>query len=345
MKNTTKSALLLAAALVLPVAKASAAEQPGWYGTLGAGMAFQNDTEHTSANTNNFKFTNPGFDVLGSVGYAYGNGLRFEGEAFHGYSTVRDADGAISNTDLFLNGLYDFDLGTFFTPYVGAGVGVGFVGAENIGRTTGTTHIDGNDTQFAYQGIAGVSMPINNEWSVSADYRYIATLDPKFGNSAGGNNEIDNASHNVLFSVRYNFDAPTPAPVKAAPAPRTQVKAAVKPHVAEVAQTYQVFFDFDKATLTDEAKKIIAAAAEDYKSGKYVRIAVTGHTDTKGKDKYNVGLSNRRAAAVKAEFAKLGVDAKGIVTHGVGKKGLLVPTNDQVREAQNRRAEIVFESK
>ncbi|MGG2305205.1 OmpA family protein, partial [Salmonella enterica] len=84
--------------------------------------------------------------------------------------------------------------------------------------------------------------------------------------------------------------------------------------VAPVAQTYQVFFDFDKAALTDEAKRIIASAAEDYKSGKYVRIVVTGHTDTKGKDKYNKGLSNRRAAAVKAEFASQGVDAKNVVT-------------------------------
>ncbi len=102
-----------------------------------------------------------------------------------------------------------------------------------------------------------------------------------------------------------------------------------------------VFFDFNKSDLTPEAKRIIASAAADYKRGGYVRIVVTGHTDTVGGDAYNMKLSDRRAASVKAEFARLGVEA--VEATGVGKNGLMVPTADQVREAQNRRAEIVFD--
>ena len=103
-----------------------------------------------------------------------------------------------------------------------------------------------------------------------------------------------------------------------------------------------VFFDFDKSDLTAEAQRIITAASEDFKKGGYVRLVITGHTDTVGTDSYNQKLSERRANAVRIELQKLGVDPKAIMAIGVGKNGLLVPTADQIREAQNRRAEIVF---
>ncbi|MEI9982133.1 MAG: OmpA family protein [Aliidongia sp.] len=55
------------------------------------------------------------------------------------------------------------------------------------------------------------------------------------------------------------------------------------------------------------------------------------------------GLSERRAAAVKKQLIADGIADGEISTRGVGKTGLLVPTADGVREAQNRRAEIVLQ--
>ncbi|HAX91202.1 MAG TPA: hypothetical protein DCY07_03205, partial [Rhodospirillaceae bacterium] len=185
-------------------------------------------------------------------------------------------------------------------------------------------------------------------WAFTADYRYFATPDVKFKSSTGVRAETENSSHNLMMGIRYTFaepEAKAPAPM-AAPAPvPAKVPAAPKPVapiVAPIPQSYIVFFDFDKDKLTPEALRIIASAAQDYKSGKYVRLVVSGHTDTVGTVQYNQKLSERRAAAVKAEFDRLGVPASGIETVGHGKSSLLVPTNDQVREAQNRRAEIVF---
>jgi outer membrane protein OmpA-like peptidoglycan-associated protein len=349
MKMMTKSALLLAAALIAtPVAQASADTVPGWYAGLGAGVNFQNKTDNDTAGVPSFSFNQPGYDVLGNAGYAWSDGLRLEGEAFHSRAVVKDADGSLNNTDLFANALYDINLGSFLTPYVGAGVGVDFVDADNIGpflSGNSTAHINGSSVKLAYQGIAGVAAKLDNEWEVTADYRYVASLDPKLNNNVGGKDRIDNASHNIILGVRYNFDSPAPVVAKYTEAPAVQSRVAAKPVVAPVPQTFQVFFDFNKADLTPEAKRIIASAAQEYKSGKFVRIVVTGHTDTVGSAKYNKGLSDRRAAAVKTEFASLGVNASVVVTQGVGKNGLLVPTNDGVREAQNRRAEIVLGKK
>ena len=108
----------------------------------------------------------------------------------------------------------------------------------------------------------------------------------------------------------------------------------------EAARAFQVFFDFNKADLTAAARQVIKAAANTAVSGNYIHLVVTGHTDTVGSAKYNQDLSERRALAVKGQLIADGLPEGDIATLGVGKTGLLVPTADGVREAQNRRATI-----
>lgn len=66
----------------------------------------------------------------------------------------------------------------------------------------------------------------------------------------------------------------------------------------------------------------------------------TGHTDTSGSAIYNEDLSERRATAVKDALVLQGIPADSITTVGKGKTDPLVPTEDGVREPQNRRVEI-----
>jgi outer membrane protein OmpA-like peptidoglycan-associated protein len=108
------------------------------------------------------------------------------------------------------------------------------------------------------------------------------------------------------------------------------------------ARSYLVFFDWDKATLTDRARQIIHEAADNSTRVQYTRIEVNGYTDTSGTPKYNQGLSVRRAQAVQAELVKDGVPQNAITIQGFGDTHLLVPTGPGVREPQNRRVEIVI---
>ena len=108
----------------------------------------------------------------------------------------------------------------------------------------------------------------------------------------------------------------------------------------EAKRSFQVFFDFNKSDVTAAAAKVIQSAADTVRAGGFAHIDVTGHTDTVGSAAYNQKLSEARASAVKARLIADGVAAAEISTIGVGKTGLLVPTADGVREAQNRRAEI-----
>jgi outer membrane protein OmpA-like peptidoglycan-associated protein len=106
---------------------------------------------------------------------------------------------------------------------------------------------------------------------------------------------------------------------------------------------YLVFFDFNKSDLTIDAKGIIKSASDNAAKANPTKITVTGHTDTVGSDAYNMRLSKRRAVAVEKELVHDGVPAGEIAIFAKGKRELLVPTADGVKEPQNRRVQIVFE--
>ncbi len=105
--------------------------------------------------------------------------------------------------------------------------------------------------------------------------------------------------------------------------------------------TYQVFFAFGKATLTSSARDVVAEAAQDYQRTGAATLTVSGHTDTVGSEAVNQRLSLRRAQAVQEELVRQGVPASSITTVADGQNDLLVPTGDNVREARNRRVQIV----
>ena len=116
----------------------------------------------------------------------------------------------------------------------------------------------------------------------------------------------------------------------------------VMPPPPVVPETYIVFFDFDKSYLTSEAKETIQRAAEAFRRGGVARVQITGHTDTRGSSRYNQRLSDRRAKMVQGYMVSLGIPREEIITRGAGERELMVPTSNNVREAKNRRAEIVF---
>ncbi|MEE9139325.1 MAG: OmpA family protein [Alphaproteobacteria bacterium] len=133
---------------------------------------------------------------------------------------------------------------------------------------------------------------------------------------------------------------PGPAPIRphmviAAPMPAPMPAPAV-------ARSYLVFFDWDKSDLTAEARNIIRTAAANAAAARAGRVTVTGHTDTSGTDRYNMGLSVRRAEAVKTELVRQGIGGATTDVLARGELDPLVATPDGVREPQNRRAEIVF---
>jgi outer membrane protein OmpA-like peptidoglycan-associated protein len=105
-------------------------------------------------------------------------------------------------------------------------------------------------------------------------------------------------------------------------------------------KTFIVFFDFNKSNLTAEGHSVVSEAVKTAKTNGFVKVMVTGHTDTVGSDRYNQKLSVRRAESVKSEMIGEGMDGSQISIEGKSFHDPLVPTGKGVREPQNRRAVI-----
>lgn len=315
-----------------------------------------------------------GFAGVLSVGWGFGNGLRAEIEGDYRNNKMDGLSGFALAPNSSLNGgtteqkfggmfnvLYDFNgVMPWLVPYLGLGVGYqginekyhasnlspvpGIGGAPGVGVGGIQVHNNGSTVgSFAYQAIVGAAFPlpqITPGLAATLEYRFLGTT---------GNHSYDGTAtigtvtvpakvqlgptynHSILVGLRYNFGVAPPPPPAPAPAP-----------AAAPARSYLVFFDWDKATLTDRARQIIREAADNSTHVQYTRIEVNGYTDTSGTPQYNMGLSVRRANAVKAELIKDGVPANAITTQGFGETHLLVPTGPGVREPQNRRVEIII---
>jgi len=117
--------------------------------------------------------------------------------------------------------------------------------------------------------------------------------------------------------------APAAAPVAAKPVPPVATPAPApapkKPAVVNLASTE--LFEFNKATLTPQAKQLldteVIAKLKDLGSIRYINV--NGHADRLGSAQYNQKLSERRADAVKAYLVSKGASQDSIETFGFGK--------------------------
>ena len=104
----------------------------------------------------------------------------------------------------------------------------------------------------------------------------------------------------------------------------------------------EVFFAFDSAEITPEAlpilKKLGAALSDDKLKGSVFLVA--GHTDAKGSDDYNLGLSDSRAKSVQRFLIEqFDIDPKQLVAIGFGEEQLT--NKEDPRAAENRRVQVV----
>ncbi|UOE99848.1 peptidoglycan-associated lipoprotein Pal [Bdellovibrio reynosensis] len=102
-----------------------------------------------------------------------------------------------------------------------------------------------------------------------------------------------------------------------------------------------VFFGYDKSNLDAQAKKDIATNVQWMKSHPNVKVQVEGHTDSRGTIEYNVALGERRANAVKAYMASLGIASDRLSVISYGKEKPLEMGETEAAWAKNRRANFV----
>ena len=115
---------------------------------------------------------------------------------------------------------------------------------------------------------------------------------------------------------------------------------AVAPPPAPPARDYIVFFDFDRSNIRPDAASVLNTMIRAMQETGATQVSLVGHADRSGTERYNQGLSERRAASVKQYLIDAGIPGLGISTTGRGETDPRVPTPDGVIEQENRNVQI-----
>jgi len=320
IKKTGKLGPLGLLALTVIASPLAMADEPGWYGGIGAGQSRANIDDgritdgllNQGFSTDSISDTNRDTGYKLFAGYQFNRFFALEGGYFDlgqfGFTADTTPTGTL-NGNIRLRGENLDALG--FIPITGnfsayGRLGIDYAQARDSFSGSGAILVtDPDPSQRALNAHAGLGLQynFNDSLSMRAEAERYRVSD-----AVGNHGDIDLVS----LSLLYRFGAKSPAPAAPPPAPEPVVAAAA-PAVApappsvvapvmpsKVSFSADSLFDFDKSIVKPAGKEALDKFAGDLRNTQYDHITVIGHTDRLGKEAYNQRLSTRRAEAVKA---------------------------------------------
>ena len=203
MTMKLQSALLAAAAAAaLSISAPASAAGTGVYiqGDIGLGRLNADDSNKLNFNNAGRRlkdsYKESGFMPRISAGYELGNGVRVAVDFTH-YKDVKEngtvagipLGASIKANSFGLSGIYDFDLGNEWTPYLGARLGMNKL---KYTATAAGISFSESKTKAGLGIMAGVGYKLSDELTLDAGYRYNRL-------------ESDLRAHEVTVGVRYYF--------------------------------------------------------------------------------------------------------------------------------------------
>ena len=143
---------------------------------------------------------------------------------------------------------------------------------------------------------------------------------------------------------------PTPPPPPPAPVQKalTEDEVFSRKTLAELnaeKPLQDVYFDYDKADLRDQARVALQKNAEWLKRWTGTRIFIEGHCDARGTAEYNLALGDKRASAARTYLLSLGIPADRIQTVSKGKESPFCTEEAESCWSQNRRGHFILSAK
>jgi outer membrane protein OmpA-like peptidoglycan-associated protein len=135
---------------------------------------------------------------------------------------------------------------------------------------------------------------------------------------------------------------PEPVPE---PEPEPAVVEEVEEEVVVVAVREKIVlrginFDFDKSDIKPEFVPVLDEAVKILKENSDIKVIIEGHTDWTGTEKYNLGLSERRAASVCNYLVENGISQNILEPIGYGEANPIADNHTPEGRSMNRR--VVF---
>ena len=289
------------------------------------------------------KAINQWFDVQVGINYARVNGDLSSSPSGNPNSTPSgNSRVRYQQSTIGIDGLYMLSRDRF-RPFLLLGIG-----AENDRRNIPNRQ-NSRTSPYAQAGL-GFQYIFSDQWATQVDFRRVVGFQRSdvFGFKRDENNYVD-------FGLTYFFDktpraaprlaqaAPPPPPPPAPPPPPPPPP---PPRFEKQTMSATELFAFDSAVLRQPQPKLDEIATVLKQNPQVANVRVTGYTDRIGSDKYNLGLSQRRAEAVKTYLVGQGVDGSRLTTTGKGKADPVVQCSEKNRPAlikclePNRRVEV-----
>jgi len=173
------------------------------------------------------------------------------------------------------------------------------------------------------------------------------------------------ASRKIVTTVEDQSRVPEPTPQAQAPVTETKVSPPIPPPVVEEARVAEqpvarvppsqqpvpqarpipdlsdIFFDFDRFVIRDDARSGLEADAGLLKSQSGVKIFIEGHCDERGTSAYNLVLGERRAQAAALYLRDLGVPSSQMQITSYGKERPFCAEHSETCWQSNRRAHFI----
>lgn len=102
-----------------------------------------------------------------------------------------------------------------------------------------------------------------------------------------------------------------------------------------------VYFDFDKSELREDARERLARNAEWLRAHPEFEVTLEGHCDERGTNEYNLALGERRAAAARDYMVSLGVTGTRLRTISYGEERPQCTASEEGCWSKNRRAHFL----
>jgi len=285
------------------------------------------------------------------LGYVIGIGYDFTSRLSAEFSVMdlnpetkakRELDQDLWKIDV-LYGL-DFDLGRF-KPFVVSGLG--------------NSNIDGENDSIWDIG-AGLRLPLNERWTwrtsirnyyalgrdfEDQDFGIDTTLVYRFGGSrksmTSSNEPPREGVQEVVEVADADRDGVPDANDLCSDTPRSYAvdKDGCPIAIEEVARVeLLVNFDFDRSEVKEQYLPEIESVARFMEQYPDRVVELEGHTDSRGTDAYNLGLSQRRAEAVMAELVgRFGISPSRVSAKGFGESQPIGSNDSAQGRAENRR--------
>ncbi|WP_286965421.1 OmpA family protein [Flavobacterium sp. UBA4854] len=116
-----------------------------------------------------------------------------------------------------------------------------------------------------------------------------------------------------------------------------------------IIKTDPIYFDYDLWYIRKESKVILGRVVELMKKYPDMKIEIGSHTDSRGNEKYNADLSQKRANSTREFIIQSGIDSKRVVAKGYGESVPIIKckTDESCSEEEhelNRRSEFVIKN-